>query len=593
MMNNNFTFLYSILNKHRIKLLKLLAIVLVVNLLDLLFPKILQVYIDVISGNKVSFFGQELSFLYDLNAQYYYMPGILIVFALFRWLFTFLRAINQTRLGQGVLYELRNRIFNTIQTLSFAYHDKNYSGTLISNVVEDVGHVNRYFEMGLLQTLESSLYFIAVEIYMFVICPPAALVSCGLISLAFIYSFIYFKVFRKRYTITRSYVTESIQHFSESMDGYAVVKAYGQERSRKNSYDTKIDLLHQSIFKEFLIDTSLTQAFKWTTALGIGTVLGISILYFRQQPEGFTVGQVFLMFYLQSSLTPRLQTLANSLHLLMRFFITADRLHILFSADEYLAERKGARKPKQHAGKIDIVSAGFQYGNGRDCIKDVSLTIPAGSTIGLVGSTGAGKSTLALLLCRFYDPQTGSIMIDDIPITDLSIPYLRSQFSLVFQDTFLFSDSIRNNIAYGNLDATDEQIIQAAKTAQAHDFIKSFPDGYETQTGEKGVALSGGQRQRLAIARALVREPRFLILDDCTSALDTQTEHAIQSGLRGLKTVSTVIIIAHRFSSLEHADRVFVLDDGKIIEEGTPDQLARPDSEMSKVLRLFEQEGVA
>ena len=227
----------------------------------------------------------------------------------------------------------------------------------------------------------------------------------------------------------------------------------------------------------------------------------------------------------------------------------------------------------------------FSYGDRLHSLKEVSLEIKAGQTVGLIGATGSGKSTLALLLCRFYDPNSGQILLDGEDIRSYSSAEVRDQFSLAFQDTFLFSASVRDNIAYGRPGATLAEVIEAAEIAQVDSFVAELPDGYDTEIGERGVSLSGGQRQRISIARAILRKPRFLVLDDSTSALDAATEKAIRDGLRTLGGTTTMIIIAHRFSSIAHADRVFVLDHGSVVETGTPADLNVAGTAFAKILQ--------
>jgi ATP-binding cassette subfamily B protein len=282
---------------------------------------------------------------------------------------------------------------------------------------------------------------------------------------------------------------------------------------------------------------------------------------------------------------PRLRMLGRAMDLLMRFKITADRLeNILFSSTSYLPDDGDRKLPSQGPGRIELQNISFQYPDASPALRAVSTVIEAGTTVALVGATGSGKTTLAMLLTRFYDPSEGLILLDGADIREFSIKQVRNQFSLVFQDTFLFSSSIFDNIAYGSPDASPEEIIHAATLAQAHEFIMATPEGYSTVVGERGVTLSGGQRQRISIARAILRRPRFLVLDACTASVDNLTEKAIQEGLHALRETSTIIIIAQRFSSVESADRVCVFESGKLVEDGTPASLNKQGTAFSRIL---------
>jgi len=303
-----------------------------------------------------------------------------------------------------------------------------------------------------------------------------------------------------------------------------------------------------------------------------------------------TDGTLFMIYFLQASLIPRVRMLNRSMDLLMRMSITADRLMPLFTAREYLKTRETHSLPEKGPGAIRCESCSFAYPGQDHSLHDISLTITAGETIGLVGPTGAGKSTLALLLCRFYDPDCGVVSIDDNDIRNYPLEHIRRQFALVFQDTFLFSASIGDNIAYGNPAARRDEIERAARLANIHDFIATLSNGYDTEIGERGVTLSGGQRQRVSIARALLRKPRFLILDDATSALDTRTEEAIGRSITALHETSTIIVIAHRFSSIAGADRVYVLEHGRITETGTPGELNVLGTAFSRILNIHHPE---
>jgi ATP-binding cassette subfamily B protein len=502
-----------------------------------------------------------------------------------RWVFSYRRSVLQTRLGQGALYDIRNRIYNTMQSLSFAYHDRTHSGTLISNVVEDVNHLSRFLEFGIFPMIESPVYIAVAVGVLYWVCWPAALASTLLLALGLGVSVLYFRYGKPLFAETKRVYTESVQLFTENVEGHLVVRAYGKAGQQKEEYDRKAQRLHDAIFKETVATSVMSQSMIYAAVLGIGIVMAIAIVLMRRYGWELTAGQLFMIFFLQSSLTPRVRMLTRSFDLMMRTRITADRLAPLFSSREYLEDAGREKLPAPGPGALSMQNVHFAYGDRHHALRGISLDITAGETIGLVGRTGSGKSTLALLLCRFYDPQEGRILLDGRNIRSFPVRTVREQFSLVFQETFLFSASVRENIAYGKPDATNREIEQAAKTARIHDFVMSMPKGYDTPMGEKGVTLSGGQRQRLSVARAVLRRPRFLVLDDCTSALDTRTEQAIIDSLNALQETSTMIIIAHRLSSVARADTVFVLERGRIIERGSPRQLDRPGTVFSQILQ--------
>lgn len=558
------------------------------NIAELLLPKLLQLYVDSFAGNELTYWGIPLEFAATAKGQLIILPGILLLVAGLRWGFTYARTVFETRLAQGALFDLRSRIFNTMQNLSFAYHDNSHSGRIISNIVEDVSYARRFFQFGLFPFLESILYIIGALGVMTYVCVPAGLVSIALLALAGISVVFYFKYGYRFFVRTKEIFTEMVQIFAENMEGYLVVKAFGCEDGQKRLYHRRVEDLQRAIFREIMITTAMNQALVWAGVIGIAAVIGTAIYAGQQGHWELTGGRLFLLFFIQRSMVTRIRMLGRSLDLAIRFTVTADRLGTLFVNNQYLDSEGRRRLPDHGPGRIEACEVSFSYGDRSHSLKDISLTIEAGQTVGLVGPTGAGKSTLALLLCRFYDPDSGKVLLDGADIREYDLGDVRNQFSLVFQDNFLFSVPVWQNIAYGRPDASYEDIINAASIAQAHGFIQEMPHGYDTVVGERGVTLSGGQRQRLSIARAVLRRPRFLVLDACTSAVDAMTETAIQNSLNALRETTTVIIIAQRYSSVADADQVYVLDDGRIVEKGPPAELNVSGTEFSRVLHVTE-----
>ncbi|MFU8779637.1 MAG: ABC transporter ATP-binding protein [Kiritimatiellia bacterium] len=559
--------------------------VLLLNILELATPKILQLFIDALSGTPMRIWGLPLPDRLAAGYALLLLPAALLTFAAARWITAYIRAVYESRLGQGALFDLRCRIFDTMQRLSFAYHDSAHSGTLISNVVEDVNYTTMFMQQGLMLILESCAFVLISYIFIFAICWQAGLVSLllfsgggGLIALGARYGYPLF-------ARTKALFAATVELFSESVEGSLVVKAFGAGPALRERYAQRVDRLHDSEWRERFLGSAINQSLQWTSYLGIPAVIGAALWAAQSANWNLTTGRLFLLFYLQSGIRMRTWRIGRAIETTIRFTVTAERIGRLLEADAYLEDHGTTPLPPDGPG-LEVQDVSFSYGNREHSVRHVSLGIPTGSTIGVVGKTGVGKSTLALLLCRFYDPDSGSVWLHGHDIRDYPLRELRHCFAFVFQDTFLFSASIRDNIAYGKPDARFEEIVHAATIACIHDFIMEQPEGYETIIGERGVTLSGGQRQRISIARAILQRPRFLILDACTSALDAATERAVQAGLRTLQPGTTSIIIAHRMSSIEHADHVYVMDAGTIVESGSPNELSREGSQFKRILQL-------
>lgn len=567
-----------------------LLIVTAFNAIEFVFPKLLQLYVDSVAGNPLRFGPVDLSGLGSRRGRLLVMPLALLAFAVVRWLITYARKVLETRLAQGALFDLRSRIFNTMQSLSFAYHDRAHTGTLISNVVEDVRHATQFFQMGLFPLVESAAYLLIAIVVLIVVCPPAGIASAAMLCISGLAVVAYFRRAWPVFARTKELFARMVAEFTENVDGYQVVHAFGIGGQRRARYHDTVGRLHRYRFRELNINTAMSQAMVWGTVFAIPAVIACTIAASRAQGTPVTGGQLFLVFYIQRSMVMRVRMLTRAFDLLMRFKITSNRLSDLFREQAYLEDAGHAVLAPDEEATLAARGVSFAYGDSREhSVRDVSMRIEPGTRIGLVGATGAGKSTLALLLCRFYDPDSGGILLNGRDIRRYRLNEVRNQFSLVFQDTFLFSASIRDNIAYGRPDAGFEDIVHAASVAHAHAFIMDMPKGYDTMVGERGFTLSGGQRQRISIARAVLRRSRFLILDACTSAVDVLTEKAIQDSLDALRETSTIIIIAHRYSSIANADTVYVLDRGRIVESGTPAELARTGAAFRRVLQPDEE----
>lgn len=592
----------------------ILAIILsvgVFNLLDLAVPKVLQLLVATLEGNPLLLAGYDLGSLLTPDNRVLFFCMCLPALAACKWGVDYSKDVLQARFGQSALFDLRNRIYEQIQSLSFAYHDQNHSGRFIANIVEDVGQVSHFLERPLFMLLEVVAGLLAIYCFMYSVCPAAAFYSGGIL----VFGFVGVELFRRYgyplYLRARQRLEEMVSAFSENIEGHLLIRSFGRQEQQRGRFGRNARDYHNAQLSSRIIWSVLNQSLLWGVVLGFPVVIWAGVAALQAGELGND--GVFLLFMLQNSLILRMRISSRIIDQTTQFFVSAQRLGGLFFTADYLPDVGADWKPPlpatetaakeevplagaQDAGAYcarefpggDLVFSGvsFNYRTQTPALRGIDLTILQGSTLGLVGETGSGKSTLALLMCRFYDPDSGSITIGGVDIRSIPLRRLRREFALVFQETFLFSATIAENIAYGNPQASPAEVEEAARLARADDFIRSFPEGYQTRIGEKGVTLSGGQRQRIAIARAILRRPRYLVLDDATSSLDMETEGEIQDSIDSLPAGITKIIIAHRFSSIARAGMICVLSDGRICERGTPAELHRPGTQMSRILQL-------
>lgn len=588
----------------------------VFNLLDLAVPKVLQLLVATLEGNPLLLAGYDLGKLLTPENRVLFFCLCLPALAACKWCVDYLKDVLQARFGQSALFDLRNRIYEQIQSLSFAYHDQNHSGRFIANIVEDVGQVSHFLERPLFMLLEVGAGLLAIYGFMYSVCPAAALYSGGLLILGLVGIELFRRWGYPLYLRARQRLEEMVSAFSENIEGHLLIRSFGRQEQQRERFGRSSRDYHDAQLYSRVVWSVLNQSLLWGVVLGFPAVIWAGVAALQAGELGND--GVFLLFMLQNSLILRMRISSRIIDQTTQFSVSAQRLGGLFFTTDYLpdvgadwkpplsvpeesapgdkataqAQETGAYCTREFpAGDLELNQVTFNYRNQTPALRDINVRIPQGGTLGLVGETGSGKSTLALLMCRFYDPDSGSITIGGVDIRSISLRRLRREFALVFQDTFLFSATIAENIAYGNPQALPEEVEEAARLARADAFIRSFPEGYQTRIGEKGVTLSGGQRQRIAIARAILRRPRYLVLDDATSSLDMETEGEIQDSIDSLPAGITKIIIAHRFSSIARANMICVLSDGHIIERGTPAELHRSGSQMSRILQLHHVRG--
>jgi ATP-binding cassette subfamily B protein len=500
---------------------------------------------------------------------------LILVIAVVRGAAGFLQRYWGEWLTHRVAYDLRDDYYIALQQLPFSFYDRSHTGDLMSRATGDISETERFAGTGLLELTSVVILIIGVVASMFWVNPPLALLALGpvlaLVGLGLRFGAVVRPMFQR--------IQEQLGHLStvmqESMTGIGVVKAFAREPHEFEKFD--------EISNEwFRRRTGVIR--KWgdywplfTFVLAIGVFL---MLWFGGPwviDDAISVGTLFAMISYLLMLNGPAQQLGNLVNLAATAGASAQRVFTIIDTPVEIEDAPDAVDLGGIDGRITFEHISFAYEGASRVLHDIHFEVQPGQTIALVGPTGSGKSTIVSLLPRFYDPSGGRVLIDGVDVRTVKLHSLRRCIGMVLQEPFLFSTTIRENIAYGVEGATDADVITAAKAANAHDFIERFPDGYETRVGERGVTLSGGQRQRVAIARALLYNPKILILDDSTSSVDTQTEHLIQEALTTLMRNRTTFIIAQRLVTLKNANCIYVLDGGRVVQHGTHDELLHQD----------------
>lgn len=477
------------------------------------------------------------------------------------------------RLGNHLAYRLRNACYEKLQFLSFKYYDTAKTGDLMSRLTGDLEAIRNFIGFGLAQIMNTILMVLFGSIMMFSINWQLTLVTMVsvpfLIIVALRFEGRIHPAFQEM-RIALSTLTTAVQ---ENVTGVRTVKSFARE-----PYEVEKFSIRNERYKTNQIFTStlwsrffpLMEFLASITVVLLLTVGGTFVIN-----GSLSLGELVAFFSLIWYIIGPMWNIGFLINNYTQSEASGERVLELLNHPIDVQDREDAKvlRAEEVKGHITFENVTFAYGNKMAAIKDVTFDAPSGSVVGFLGGTGSGKSTIIQLLMHAYNVNEGSIKLDGTDIRDITVHSLRNQISSVFQETFLFSSSIQNNISYGLKDVSMDEIIRAAELAKAHEFIMEMPDGYDTVVGERGMGLSGGQKQRIAIARALLKNPKILILDDATSAVDMETEHDIQSGFQEVMKGRTTFIIAHRISSLRHADEILVLDEGKVVQRGKHEQL--------------------
>jgi len=530
--------------------------------------------------------------LVEGGLYYRMVGGIVLVILGVRFIEAGFQVLYQVVLAKTmpwIIYDLQVRIFEAMQRLSVAFYTSKRTGSLMNRVGRDARNIYWFFVDGLPFVLINAITFIGIFVVMFVLEWRLALICITVIPLAAIMFRILMKIFRRyhhKFWVMNSQLNNMV---SDAVNGQRVIKAFARENEESRRFRNIGD-------KQAAIETAsmnlgftafpLIWLFLFLGQVAVTAVGGMMVIR-----GDITLG-VMLAFlaYLQMLYGP-LQFMSTVSNWWARCVDAAQRVFEVIDAKADIEEPKNPIILDNFRGEITVKSAWFQYEPAKPILKGMDLHVPAGQTMGLVGKTGAGKSTLANLIARLYDPTEGDILIDGVNVKELSLEQLRTNIGIVSQDIYLFIGSIMDNIRYAKPDASIEEVIWAAKMASAHDFIAKLPDGYETRVGAGGQDLSGGERQRLSIARTIIQNPKILILDEATAAMDTETEGKIQAALNQLQADRTTIAIAHRLSTLKDAHTLAVISDGKITENGTHEELMRKKGDYHK-LYTIQMEGL-
>lgn len=562
------------LGKQRRTTLLAYGALLIATIAQLAVPQLVQNMIDAVTegatvGRVSGILGGDLSQYESLliNAAIF-----IVAFAIMRGLFSFVQAYMAEKTSQGVAFDFRNELFAKIQRLSFSYHDQNQTGQLMIRATDDVEKVRLFIAQGLVLAAQAFILLTITLVILVATNWRLTLVILPTLPIALVLFIVFGMVSQPLFMEMQKRISRMNTVLQESLAGIKVVKAFVREPYEQKRFDSASDdLFFQSI------KVSRTFAFLFPVIFLIAQLGQAAILYFggRQILEGtLNLGEYqSFSLYLIYVFFP-LGQLGFIISLMAQASASASRIFEILDAKSDVADKPDAVVLPQIQGQVEFKDVTFRYfSSGEPVLQDVGFVAEPGQTVALLGATGSGKTTIINLIPRFYDVSEGAVLIDGHDLRDVTLDSLRSQIGIVLQETNLFSGTIRDNIAFGRSDATMEEVIAAATAAAAHDFIITFPDGYDTPVGERGTTLSGGQKQRIAIARALLLNPRLLILDDSTSSVDLVTEYKIQKALDNLMKGRTSFVIAQRISTVLNADQILVMDKGQVVARGKHEEL--------------------
>lgn len=554
--------------RHRERLMLAYISILAMVGFSLAIPWLVRLAIDKV----VRFEGGRMLSVTDTARSDLIILGLaLLGVSVMRGLFDFARTYTTDSLSQKVAYDVRNLMYDKLQHLSFAFHDKEHTGNLMSKVTSDVEAIRRYVNMGMVRGVEVPVRVLAIVVFLVSVNWQLTLISLV---------FVPFLVFRSSKVMIRlrtmwlhvqEVMGELVTILQENLVGIHVVKAFASEEYEKKKYATKADELRHEYFQNERLQGTTTAWMTLYFTLAMGLVLwygGLEIIR-----GDLTAGGFAMFLLLLNQLTFPIRMTPQIIGSFSRAISSGRRIFDVLDAQSPVEDKPDAKEIGRAEGHVHFIDVSFSYDPRVPALRHVEVSAKPGQITAILGAPGSGKTTIANLLPRFYEVTEGRITIDGTDIRDITLASLRRNVGIVQQDIFLFSATIKDNIAYGAPYATTEDVIRAAKIAQLHDHIISLPHGYDTWVGERGATLSGGQRQRLSIARTILMDPPVLILDDSTSSVDVETERQIHRAMTEVMKGRTTFVIAHRLSSVREADLILVLKEGEIVEQGAHQEL--------------------
>jgi ABC-type multidrug transport system fused ATPase/permease subunit len=503
--------------------------------------------------------------------EIYLVVAIFVGAGLANWGMTYVETYLTGWVGERILADLRNRLFDHLQKLSLGFYERNRAGVIISRLTNDVEAIDQLVTDGVTSLVQNTLMLVGTAIILFVLDWRLALATCAVIPLMSLATAIFRSRSARAYAAVRERLGLVTATLAEDIAGMRVLQAFTREQPAFDNFRSVAQRYRDANMQTVVLNSFYFPVVDLLSSVALAVVLAYGgHLYFG---GSLTLGTLFaFMLYVQNFFDP-VQQLSQLYNTFLSATAALDKIIGVLDEAPEVVDRPGAGELAQIAGHVTFDGVRFTYGRGDEVLHGIDLDVPAGTTVALVGHTGAGKSTIAKLLARFYEPTHGRITIDGVDLNDVTQASLRRQLGVVPQEGFLFAGSVAENIAFGKPDATADEIVRAAQTVGAHEFILRLEDGYETQLGERGSRLSLGQRQLVAFARALLADPRILILDEATSSVDIGTERRIEQALRVLLADRTAFIIAHRLSTIRDADLIVVLEHGRVVEQGSHDEL--------------------